>query len=80
MTLSDAAVRHAKPTGKDYTLDDIDGLSLAVAASGGRSWHLRFIWAGKQKRMSLSTYPEISLREARSRRDEVRKLLAQRVT
>lgn len=79
MALSDAAVRHAKPTGKEYTLGDIDGLSLAVGVSGGRSWHFRYMWAGKQKRMSLGTYPEISLREARVRRDEARKLLAQGV-
>lgn len=79
MALSDAAIRHAKPTGKEYTLGDIDGLSLAVGVSGGRSWHFRYMWAGKQKRMSLGTYPEISLREARVRRDEARKLLAQGV-
>ena len=77
MALTDTAVRHAKPIGKDYTLGDVDSLSLAVSATGGRSWHFRFCWAGKQKRMSLGTYPEITLREARSRRDEARKLLAQ---
>jgi len=37
MALSDAAIRHAKPTGTDYTLGDIYGLSLAVGSSGGRS-------------------------------------------
>lgn len=79
MALSDAAVRQAKPTGKDYTLGDIDGLSLAVTASGGRSWHFRYCWGGKQKRMSLGTYPQVSLRDARSLRDEARKLLAQGV-
>lgn len=77
MALSDAAIRHAKPTGTDYTLGDIDGLSLAVGSSGGRSWHFRFTWHGKQKRMSLGTYPEVTLREARALRDEARKLLAQ---
>ncbi|SFB59507.1 hypothetical protein SAMN05216248_1182 [Pseudomonas simiae] len=41
MALSDAAVRQAKPTGKDYTLGDIDGLSLAVTATGGGAWHFR---------------------------------------
>lgn len=57
MALSYAAVRQATSTGKDYTLGDIDGLSLAVTASGGRSWHFRYCWNGKQKRMSLDTYP-----------------------
>lgn len=76
MALSDAAVRQAKATGKDYTLGDIDGLSLAVTATGGRSWHFRYCWASKQKRMSLGTYPEVGLREARALRDEARARLA----
>ena len=41
MALSDPAVRHARATGKEYTLADFDGLSLFVAATGGRSWHFR---------------------------------------
>jgi len=41
MALSDPAVRHAKATRKEYTLADLDGLSLFVAATGGRSWHVR---------------------------------------
>ncbi len=53
MALSDAAVRQTKPTGKNCTLGDIDGLSLSMTASGGRSWHVRYCWSGKQKRMSL---------------------------
>lgn len=77
MALSDATVRQAKATGKDYTLGDSDGLSLGVTAAGGKSWHFRYSWAGKQKRMSLGTYPEVGLRQARSLRDEARRLLAQ---
>ncbi|ABI58299.1 tyrosine-type recombinase/integrase [Nitrosomonas eutropha] len=76
MALSDMAVRQARATGKNYTLGDIDGLSLAVTAQGGRSWHFRYCWADKQKRMSLGTYPEIGLREARALRDQARALLA----
>jgi integrase len=76
MALSDMTVRQARATGKAYTLGDIDGLSLAVTDLGGRSWHFRYIWAGKQKRMSLGTYPEVSLREARALRDQARALLA----
>ena len=60
MALSDLAVRQAKATGKAYTLPDLDGLSLAVTAAGGRTWHFRYYWAGKQKRMSLGTYPEVT--------------------
>ena len=79
MALSYAAVRQATPPGKAYTLGDIDGLSLAVTASGGCSWHFRYCWNGKQKRMSLGTYQQVSLRDARSLRDEAGKLLAQGV-
>ncbi|MGV8400866.1 tyrosine-type recombinase/integrase [Pseudomonas aeruginosa] len=76
MALSDTTVRQAKITGKAYTLGDIDGLSLAISPEGGKSWHFRYSWNGKQKRLSLGTYPEISLKEARSRRDEARELVA----
>lgn len=76
MALSDTAIRQAKATGKAYTLGDIDGLSLAVSSEGGKSWHFRYYWHGSQKRLSLGTYPEISLKEARNRRDIARELVA----
>src|SRR3546814_21028047 len=76
MALSDMAVRQAKATGKNYTLGDIDALSLTVTAHGGRSWHFRYCWAGKQTWMSLGIYPEIGLREARAFRDQARCLPA----
>jgi integrase len=79
MALSDMAVRQAKAAGKVYTLNDIDGLSLSISARGGKSWHFRYYWQGKQKRISLGTYPETSLREARQTRDEARALLAKGV-
>jgi hypothetical protein len=61
MALSDLAVRQAKAIGKPYSLGDADGLSLAVSAQGGKCWHFRYYWLGKQKRMSLGTYPEVTL-------------------
>jgi len=76
MTLTDLSVRRARSTGKHYTLPDFDGLSLAVSAKGDKCWHFRYYWAAQQKRMSLGTYPEVSLREARALRDEARALLA----
>ena len=76
MALTDMFVRQAKATGKDYTIPDFDGLSLAVSDKGTKSWHLRYTWLGRQKRMSLGTYPEISLREARERRDNARAQVA----
>jgi hypothetical protein len=65
MLLSDLTVRQAKASGTAYTLGDSDGLSLNVSAHGGKSWHFRYYWAGKQKRISLGTYPAVSLRQAR---------------
>ncbi|WP_425490519.1 tyrosine-type recombinase/integrase [Brenneria izadpanahii] len=77
MALSDTAVRRAKATGKSYTLSDDAGLSLAVAPKGGKSWHFRYYWCGKQKRMSLGQYPDVTLRGARQARDQASALVAQ---
>lgn len=76
MALSDLSVRQARATGKTYNLPDSDGLGLVVSPVGGKSWHLRYYWLGKQKRISLGNYPEIGLRDARILRDEARALLA----
>lgn len=76
MALSDLIIRQAKAAAKTYNLSDTDGLGLVVSPVGGKSWHLRYYWIGKQKRISLGNYPEISLREARTLRDEARALLA----
>lgn len=76
MALSDTAVRQANAAGKEHTLGDTDGLSLAVSQKGNKSWHFRYCWHDKQKRLALGTYPEISLKEARTRRDEARELVA----
>lgn len=76
MPLTDTAVRQAKPRDKDYSLTDSAGLALFVAAKGAKSWHFRFSWHGRQPRISLGTYPEISLKQARERRDQARALVA----
>lgn len=75
MPLTDPTVRNAKPTGKTRKLFDGGGLYLEVAPSGGKWWRLKYRFAGKEKRLSLGTYPQVSLKEARERRDGARKLL-----
>ncbi|WP_052210231.1 tyrosine-type recombinase/integrase [Dickeya fangzhongdai] len=75
MALSAIAIRQAKVIGKTYTIPDCHGLSLSVSPNGGKSWHFRYYWLGKQKRLSLGTYPNVSLQEARRLRDETRSLL-----
>jgi hypothetical protein len=74
MVLTNTAVWHAKPRAKNYTLPDFDGFALFVNTNGTKSWHFRFSWAGKQPRISLATYPEIRLRDARALRDIPRKV------
>lgn len=76
MALSDLVVRQTKATDKDRNLTDYDGLSLFVPVKGRKAWHFRYYWAGKSARMSLGTYPELSLREARGLRDQARALVA----
>jgi hypothetical protein len=51
-------------------------LFLLVTPSGGKLWRLKYRYEGKEKLLSLGAYPEISLAEARQRRDEARKQLA----
>lgn len=76
MSLTDVAVRTAKPAEKPQKLFDSGGLYIEIAPSGGKWWRFKYRFAGKEKRISLGTYPEVSLKEARERRDTSRKLLA----
>jgi integrase len=75
--LSEVAVRQAKPKDKDYKLSDSEGLYLYVTKTGKRSWRLKYRFAGKERRLVFGAYPEISLKEAREKKVEARKLLAE---
>jgi hypothetical protein len=75
--LSEMAVRQAKAKDKDYKLSDSEGLYLFVAKSGRRSWRFKYRFAGKERRLIFGAYPEVSLKEARDRKVEARKLLAE---
>lgn len=74
--LTDMVVRQAKASDKPYTLADFDGLFLYVSPVGGNAWHFRYTWVGQSARISLGSYPELSLREAREFRDQARALVA----
>lgn len=84
MPLTDAAMRNAipgtKPNGrattKPYKMSDASGLYLEVAPNGGKWWRFRFRFGGKQNTLSCGVFPDVSLDEARQRRDELRLLLA----
>jgi integrase len=74
--LSDAAIRAAKPRAKPFRLFDGTGLYLDVQPSGSKLWRLKYRFAGKEKRLALGAWPEVSLAEARRRRAEARQTLA----
>ncbi len=76
MKLTDTAVRKAKPEAKPYKMADGGGLFLLVQPNGGKWWRLKYRFGGKEKLLSFGTYPDLSLADARGRRDEARKLLA----
>lgn len=76
MPLTDTAIKNAKPGAKPVKLSDEKGLFLLVAPAGGKWWRLKYRFESKEKLLSLGTYPDVSLKDARQRRDDARKLLA----
>ena len=76
MALTDTAVRNAKPREKQYKITDGRGLFLLIAPGRGKWWRFRYRFDGKTKEISLGVYPDITLKEARERRDEARNLVA----
>ncbi|HFT6954909.1 TPA: tyrosine-type recombinase/integrase [Proteus mirabilis] len=76
MKLTDMAIKKAKPREKVYSLGDGNGLSLIVEPNGSKGWRFRYQFNGKSKMISLGIYPVITLNEAREKRDNARKLVA----
>jgi integrase len=76
MPLTDAEIRNAPPREKAYRLTDGSGMYLEISPAGGKYWRFKYRFAGKEKRLALGVYPEVSGKEARLRRDEARRLLA----
>ena len=76
MSLTIVAINHAKPKDKTYRLYDEKGLYLEVTKAGGKLWRLKYRFGGKEKRLAIGPYPEISLKEARAARDAARAQLA----
>lgn len=75
MALSDTAIRTAKSGPKPRRLYDEKGLYIEVSPKGGKWWRFKYRFHGKAKLLSLGTYPAVSLKKARSRRDDARMLL-----
>jgi integrase len=78
MQLSATAVKNAKlkPGAARGKMFDEGGLFLLLDASGGKWWRFKYRFGGKEKLLSFGVYPAVSLKDARERRDEARKLLA----
>lgn len=72
-------VRTAKPADKGYKLTDGEGMHLYVHANGSKYWRLQYRFDGKQKTLALGVYPEISLADARQRRDEAKRQIANNI-
>ena len=78
MSLTDAIIRNkAKPKEKAFTLDDSGGMHLLVGPDGALTWHLKFILDEQHKEITLGAYPELSLSDARKKRDDALRLIAQ---
>jgi integrase len=73
--LTDMKVRQAKARASDYKLADSGGLHLLVTRNGFKSWRFRYRFGPKEKRLVFGSYPEMTLAEARDRRDEARRML-----
>ncbi|MDH2306305.1 MULTISPECIES: tyrosine-type recombinase/integrase [Providencia] len=79
MLLTDIQIRKAKPKDKAYTLNDGNGLSMLIEPNGSKGWRFRYRFAGKPKMISLGTYDQVSLADARRKRDEAKKQLSENI-
>jgi integrase len=75
-TLSETRIRAAKSKERPYKLFDERGLFILVTPTGGRLWRLRYRIGALEKLISLGAYPDVTLKRAREKRDEARRLIA----
>ena len=77
MALTDVFLKNALPKAKPYKVFDGEGLYIEIRPNGGKWWRLKYRHGGKEKRISLGTYPAVSLKQARTERSKARLLLDQ---
>jgi hypothetical protein len=79
MPLTDAQIKAFRPSenGKPVKLADGQGLFLMVMPNGSKYWRYHYRFAGKQKTLALGVYPDITLKQARTKREDARRLLDQ---
>lgn len=73
--LTDIKIKNSKANGKIQRLSDGEGLYLEISVVGGKSFRMKYRFDGKEKRLTFGPWPDVSLREAREKRDEAKKLL-----
>ena len=76
MALTEIAIKQAKHGAKPIKMADEKGLFLLLQPTGGKLWRLKYRIAGKEKKLGLGRYPDVTLKEARIRRDEARIMVA----
>jgi len=75
--LTDIKVKSAKAKDKIYRISDFQGLYLEVTPRGGKYWRLKYRINRKEKRLAIGVYPDVSLKEARKKKEHARDLLAE---
>ena len=73
--LTELSIKQAKPQDKQYKLTDGEGMYLRVYPNGSKYWQLQFWLDGKQKILSFGVWPNISLKVARNKRFEAKKII-----
>ncbi len=74
--LTEVAIKKAKPEEKAYKMADGGGMFLLIQPTGSKCWRLKYRIGGKEKLLAIGVYPDVTLSEARDRREQARKLLA----
>lgn len=72
MSLKDTEIRAFQPTDRAYKKTDSGGLYLEIFPNGSKLWRWKFRYLGKEKRLALGAYPDVTLKEARQLRDAER--------
>jgi Integrase len=76
MSLTETQIKNAKAALKRYSLHDNEGLYLEIQPSGVKTWRYRVYGEKKERKLTIGRYPDFSLKEAREKRNELRKKLA----
>ena len=77
--LNDTRVRTAKRLHRPIKLSDSGGLYLLIQPNGSKLWRLAYRFGGKQKTLAIGVYPTVTLKHAREKRDEAKRLLADNI-